>query len=120
MGRRNNSPGPSRLMMNPRLSAVPRDSDRRGSKSHLAVNSGIHVQERRDSRNAMEKQLTDKTILIKDPDGQVVQYEVLGTNFRESVFKKSVPILHPTLAFLFCLLNIVPGLGTFLGSFSIL
>ena len=54
-------------------------------------------------------QLTDKTILIKDPDGQVVQYEVLGTNFRESVFKKSVPILHPTLAFLFCLLNIVPG-----------
>ena len=49
------------LRMNPRLSAVPRDSDRRGSKSHLAVNSGIHVQERRDSRNAMEKQVSRRT-----------------------------------------------------------
>ena len=43
--------------MNPGLSAVARDSERRGSKSHLAVNSGIHVQERRGSRNAMEKQV---------------------------------------------------------------
>ena len=46
---------------------------------------------------------------MKDEDGQVVEYEVLGTNFRESVFKKSVPILHPWLAVWFCLLNIVPG-----------
>ena len=53
--------------MNPRLSAVPRDSDRRGSKSHLAVNSGIHVQERRDSRNAMEKQVSGyKRNYVKD------------------------------------------------------
>ena len=43
--------------MNPSLSAVPRDSEKRGSKSHLAVNSGIHVGERRGSRNAMEKQV---------------------------------------------------------------
>ena len=45
------------MRMNPGLSAVARDSERRGSKSHLAVNSGIHVQERRGSRNAMEKQV---------------------------------------------------------------
>ena len=54
-------------------------------------------------------QLTDRTILIKDPSGQILPYEVVGSNLRESVFKKSVPILHPAIAVLFCLLNVFPG-----------
>ena len=50
------------VMRNPGLSAVARDSEGRGSKSHLAVNSGIHLQERRGSRNAVEKQVS--TVVI--------------------------------------------------------
>ena len=36
--------------------SVVKDSERRGSRSNLA-NIGIHVQDRRNSRNAMEKQV---------------------------------------------------------------
>lgn len=44
------SPGPVRL------AALTKDDDKRGSKSHLS-NIGIHVQERRNSRHMMEKQV---------------------------------------------------------------
>merc|ERR1712012_121588 len=101
-----------------RLSALARDNEKRGSRSHLA-NIGIHVQERRNSRHNVEKQLTDKTILIKDPEGNVVECEVLGTRMKESIFKKSVPILHPSLATLICFLNLIPGFGTFLVALSV-
>merc|ERR1712154_438197 len=44
-----------------------------------------------------------------------VEMEVLHSREKESVFKKSVPILHPVFAYL----NLVPGLGTFLGALSL-
>jgi len=86
----------------------------------VLANIGIHVQDRRNSRNAMEKQLTDKKILIKDPAGNIVEWEIQGTHLKESFFQKSVPFLSTTVAAIICFLNICPGLGTLLGSFAIL
>merc|ERR1712045_412483 len=68
--------------------AVAQDRDRKGSRSNLA-NIGIHAQERRCSRQAVEKQ-------------------------------KSVPILPPAVAGLMFFLNLCPGLGTFIGAFTVL
>merc|ERR1712241_740748 len=99
--------------------AVAQDRDRKGSRSNLA-NIGIHAQERRCSRQAVEKQLTDKTILIKDPDGNIVECEVLGSHLKESFMQKSVPILPPAVAGLMFFLNLCPGLGTFIGAFTVL
>merc|ERR1712241_986068 len=89
--------------------AVAQDRDRKGSRSNLA-NIGIHAQERRCSRQAVEKQLTDKTILIKDPDGNIVECEVLGSHLKESFMQKSVPILPPAVAGLMFFLNLCPGM----------
>ena len=38
-----------------------------------------------------------------------VECEIVSTREKESVFKKSVPILHPFWAALFGFLNLVPG-----------
>ena len=116
--------------------AVAQDRDRKGSRSNLA-NIGIHAQERRCSRQAVEKQvslilnisnclvtiymiltnhflfqLTDKTILIKDPDGNIVECEVLGSHLKESFMQKSVPILPPAVAGLMFFLNLCPGVSS--------
>ena len=43
--------------------SVPRDSERRGSRSNLA-NIGIHVQERRETRSAVQKQVRSLSVSV--------------------------------------------------------
>eukprot|EP00092_Neocalanus_flemingeri_P108541 GFUD01139410.1.p1 GENE.GFUD01139410.1~~GFUD01139410.1.p1 ORF type:complete len:126 (+),score=5.51 GFUD01139410.1:86-463(+) len=57
----------------------------------------------------------ENTMLV---DG--VECEIMSTREKESVFKMSVPILHPFWAALFGFLNLVPGLGTFLGALTLM
>ena len=56
--------------------------------------------------------MTDKTILIKDPDGNIVECEVLGSHLKESFMQKSVPILPPAVAGLMFFLNLCPGVSS--------
>merc|ERR1711936_1037212 len=90
-------------------------NEKRGSRSNL-TNIGIRVQERKNSRQALEQQLTDKTILMKDSDGNLVECEILSSRLKESLFQKSVPLLPPAVAGLLFFLNLCPGLGTFIGA----
>eukprot|EP00092_Neocalanus_flemingeri_P030475 GFUD01033081.1.p1 GENE.GFUD01033081.1~~GFUD01033081.1.p1 ORF type:complete len:122 (-),score=5.29 GFUD01033081.1:158-523(-) len=57
----------------------------------------------------------ENTMLV---DG--VECEIMSTREKESLFKMSVPILHPFWAALFGFLNLVPGLGTFLGALTLM
>lgn len=63
--------------------------------------------------------MTDKTILMKDPDGNLVECEILSSRLKETMFQKSVPFLPPVLAGLLFFLNICPGLGTFIGALTV-
>merc|ERR1711915_1019188 len=57
-----------------------------------------------------------QTMLIKGDDGEMIECEVLSTTEKESSFQKAVPVMNPSLASLFCFLNLIPGLGTFLAT----
>eukprot|EP00090_Calanus_glacialis_P003158 TRINITY_DN12292_c0_g1_i1.p1 TRINITY_DN12292_c0_g1~~TRINITY_DN12292_c0_g1_i1.p1 ORF type:complete len:128 (-),score=23.46 TRINITY_DN12292_c0_g1_i1:176-559(-) len=61
-----------------------------------------------------------QTMLIKGEDGEMIECEVISTTEKESSFQKSAPIINPTLAGLFCFLNLIPGLGTFLAAHTLL
>ena len=50
-----------------------------------------------------------QTMLIKGEDGEMIECEVISTTEKESSFQKSAPIINPTLAGLFCFLNLIPG-----------
>ncbi len=63
--------------------------------------------------------MTDKTILMKGPDGNLVECEILSSRLKETMFQKSVPFLPPVLAGLLFFLNICPGLGTFIGALTV-
>ena len=63
--------------------------------------------------------LTDKTILMKDSDGNLVECEILSSRLKESIFQKSVPFLPAAFAGLLFFLNICPGLGTFIGALTV-
>ena len=63
--------------------------------------------------------MTDKTILMKDPDGNLVECEILSSRLKETWFQKSVPFLPPVFAGLLFFLNICPGLGTFIGALAV-
>jgi len=49
-----------------------------------------------------------------------VECEIVSTKEKESIFKMSVPILHPFWAAVFGFLNLFPGLGTFLGALTLI
>ena len=48
-------------------------------------------------------------MLIKGDDGEMIECEVISTTEKESSFQKAVPVMNPSLASLFCFLNLVPG-----------
>ena len=48
-------------------------------------------------------------MLVADPDGHLVECEIISSHTKESIFQKSIPVLHPALAALFGFLNLVPG-----------
>merc|ERR1712123_512467 len=52
-------------------------------------------------------QMGDKGTMLVDG----VECVIMSTKEKESIFKMSVPILHPFWAALFGFLNLVPGLG---------
>ena len=54
-----------------------------------------------------------QTMLIKGEDGEMIECEVISTTEKESSFQKSAPIINPTLAGLFCFLNLIPGFKKF-------
>ena len=53
--------------------------------------------------------MSGKTMLVVDPGGHLVECEILSSHTKESIFQKSIPVLHPALAALFGFLNLVPG-----------
>ena len=63
--------------------------------------------------------MTDKTILMKDSDGNLVECEIVSSRLKESMFQKSVPFLPPVIAGLLFFFNLCPGLGTFIGTLTV-
>merc|ERR550519_1053605 len=58
--------------------------------------------------------------MVKGDDGEMMEVEIISTHEKQSMFQKSAPIMHPIIAFFFGFLNLVPGLGTFLASFTLI
>ena len=48
-------------------------------------------------------------LMVADPEGNLVECEVISSHTKESIFQKSIPVLHPVLASFFGFLNLVPG-----------
>ena len=48
-------------------------------------------------------------MMVKGPDGQMVECEIVATRDHESVFMKNAPVLPLPFAILACFLNIIPG-----------
>ena len=48
-------------------------------------------------------------MLVADPDGKMVEWEILSSHTKESIFQKSIPVLPPAAAAFFGFLNLVPG-----------
>ena len=53
--------------------------------------------------------MSGKTMLVADPDGHLVECEILSSHTKESIFQKSIPVLPPLAAAFFAFLNLVPG-----------
>ena len=49
-------------------------------------------------------------MLVADPDGNMVEWEILSSHTKESIFQKSIPVLPPAAAAFFGFLNLVPGI----------
>jgi len=64
-----------------------------------------------------QEELNKETMMVKGPDGEMVECEIVSTRDHESMFNKHAPILPLPLAIICCILNIVPGLGTWTGGF---
>ena len=56
---------------------------------------------------------------MKDPDGNLVECEIISSRLKETMFQKSVPFLPPIFAGILFFLNICPGLGTFIGALTV-
>ena len=54
-------------------------------------------------------QLKGKTMLVADADGNMVEWEIISSHTKESIFQKSIPVLPPLAAAFFAFLNLVPG-----------
>ena len=50
-----------------------------------------------------------KTMMVADPDGTMVEMEIISSHTKESIFQKSIPVLPPAVAAFFGFLNLVPG-----------
>ena len=50
-------------------------------------------------------------MMIKGPDGQMVECEIVSTRDKESTFSQNAPVLPLPLAIFCCVFNFVPGLG---------
>ena len=48
-------------------------------------------------------------MMVADPDGTMVEMEIISSHTKESIFQKSIPVLPPAVAALFGFLNLVPG-----------
>ena len=54
-------------------------------------------------------QMKGNKLMVADPEGNLVECEVISSHTKESIFQKSIPVLHPVLASFFGFLNLVPG-----------
>ena len=54
-------------------------------------------------------QIKGKTMLVADADGNMVEWEIVSSHTKESIFQKSIPVLPPLAAAFFAFLNLIPG-----------
>jgi len=82
-------------------------------------NQGIGYEKRHKARNRSRDELNEdkQTMMVKGPDGKMIECEIVATREHESIFMKNAPTLPLPLAIICCILNIIPGLGTFTGAF---
>ena len=48
-------------------------------------------------------------MMVKGPDGKMIECEIVATREHESIFMKNAPTLPLPLAIICCILNIIPG-----------
>ena len=48
-------------------------------------------------------------MMVKGPDGKMIECEIVATREHESIFMKNAPTLPLPLAIICCFLNIIPG-----------
>ena len=86
-----------------------RHKTRNQSRDEVSLSSGFAINHDQ-SCLIFLVQLTDKqTMMVKGPDGEMIECEIVATRDHESYFTKNAPILPLPLAILCCLLNIIPG-----------
>ena len=55
--------------------------------------------------------------MVRGDNGEMVECEIIETRDHENLFAKNAPVLPLPLAIFCCILNFVPGLGTWIGGF---
>ncbi|XP_069178153.1 protein stum homolog [Procambarus clarkii] len=101
--------------------ASKKKSERNSSKHKkdwLAV-GGIGIEKRRRSSNASYR-IENNKVLIETEDGEIQELEIVETKEKMGTLRKAVPTLPVPLAALCLLLNLIPGLGTFVSGMAVM
>ncbi|XP_064099695.1 protein stum homolog [Macrobrachium nipponense] len=88
--------------------------------SKLLHNAGIGIEKRRRSSLATNYRIENNKVIIENEDGTVQELEIVSSKEKQGKLRKAVPALPLGFAITCLILNIIPGLGTFVSGFGVL
>eukprot|EP00095_Tigriopus_kingsejongensis_P000686 maker-scaffold58_size443543-snap-gene-0.7 protein:Tk00686 transcript:maker-scaffold58_size443543-snap-gene-0.7-mRNA-1 annotation:"protein spec3" len=97
---------------------TPRASPTTRRANNLGIGYAKRHQERRASAMTLETVTCEdgKHMMLKGEDGQMHKVEIISTREHVSIFTQNCPVLPMVLAVICAILNLIPGIGTFVAA----